>query len=243
MVNERGIRDGVLLQMISDLPGRPASSQLPANRLERARHFARKAQSNERHCEHVANLALQIFDGVKNRFGLPASSRDLLQAAAILHDIGYLISHSKHHKHAYHLIMHGDLPGFTPYEVELIANVVRYHRRAFPKKRHENLAYLTGPDRRLIGRLSGILRIADGLDRTHSQSVTGVKVRALQGRLRMSVEAKALPEIECADAQRKSDLFRKAFGTDVELAWHPLRSRPGANGTSRTPRLHVVAAS
>jgi exopolyphosphatase / guanosine-5'-triphosphate,3'-diphosphate pyrophosphatase len=244
MVNERGIRDGLLLHMISELPGRSASSQpLPGNRIEWARHFARKSHSNERHCEQVANLALQIFEGVKNRFELPASSRDLLQAAAILHDIGYLISHAKHHKHAYHLIMHGNLPGFTPHEVELIANVVRYHRRAFPKKRHENLAYLTGLDRKLIGRLSGILRIADGLDRTHSQSVTGVKVRALQGRLRMSVEAKALPEIECADAQRKSDLFRKAFGTDVELVWHPLRSRSGNNGVSRTPRLHVVAAS
>jgi exopolyphosphatase/guanosine-5'-triphosphate,3'-diphosphate pyrophosphatase len=244
MVNERGIRDGLVLHMISELPGRSAASQpLPGNRIEWARHFARKAHSNERHCEQVANLTLQIFDGVKNRFDLPASSRDLLQAAALLHDIGYLISHAKHHKHAYHLIMHGNLPGFTPHEVELIANVVRYHRRAFPKKRHENLAYLTGPERRLIGRLSGILRIADGLDRTHSQSVTGVKVRALRGRLRMSVEAKALPEIECADAQRKSDLFRKAFGTDVELVWHPVRSRPATNGASRTPRLHVVAAS
>ncbi len=58
----------------------------------------------------------------------------MLHAAAMLHDIGYLISHSKHHKHAYHLIMHGDLPGFTPHEVELIANVARYHRRALPRE-------------------------------------------------------------------------------------------------------------
>ncbi|HEX5576594.1 MAG TPA: Ppx/GppA phosphatase family protein, partial [Gemmatimonadales bacterium] len=173
MVNERGIRDGLLLHMISELPGRSAAAQLPSagNRIEWARHFARKAHTNERHCEQVATLALAIFDGVKSRFDLPESSRDLLHAAAVLHDIGYLISHAKHHKHAYHLILHGDLPGFTPHEVELIANVVRYHRKAFPRKRHENLAYLDRADRRLIARLSGILRIADGLDRTHSQSV------------------------------------------------------------------------
>ncbi|HET6837358.1 MAG TPA: Ppx/GppA phosphatase family protein [Gemmatimonadales bacterium] len=245
MVNERGIRDGLLLRMIAELPGRNSSSQLPqpGNRIEWARHFARKAHSNERHCEHVAGLALQIFDGVKNRFDLPEAGRDLLHAAAILHDIGYLISHAKHHKHAYHLIMHGDLPGFTPHEVELIANVVRYHRRAFPRKRHENLAYLDRTDRQLITRLSGILRIADGLDRTHSQSVTAIKIRALRGRLRMSVEAKTLPEIEVADAARKSDLFRRAFDTEVELAWHPLRSRSRMNGGPRGPRLHVVAAS
>jgi exopolyphosphatase/guanosine-5'-triphosphate,3'-diphosphate pyrophosphatase len=245
MVNERGIRDGLLLRMISELPGRSSSSALPepGNRIEWARNFARKAHSNERHCEHVANLALQLFDGIRSRFELPASGRELLQAAAILHDIGYLISHAKHHKHAYHLIMHGDLPGFSPHEVELIANIVRYHRKAFPKKRHDNLAYLDTPDRRLIGKLSGILRIADGLDRTHAQSVTGIKVRALQGRLRLSVEAKAFPQIEMADAARKSDLFRKALGTDVELVWHPLRTSSRMNGGSRGPRLHVVAAS
>jgi exopolyphosphatase/guanosine-5'-triphosphate,3'-diphosphate pyrophosphatase len=245
MVNERGIRDGLLLHMISELPGRSPSRLLPeaVNRMEWARQFAKKARSNERHCEHVATLALQIFDGVKNRFGLPGSSRDLLQAAAILHDVGYLISHSKHHKHAYHLIMHGELPGFTPQEVELIANVVRYHRRAFPQKRHENLAYLDRADRQLIGKLSGILRIADALDRTHSQSVTGLKLRVLQGRLRVNLEAKAFPEIEQIDADKKSDLFRKAFKTGVELVWHPLRSRAKSNGAPRGPRLHVVGES
>jgi len=244
MVNERGIRDGLLLNMISELPGRSPSSQLPlpGNRIEWARHFARKAHSNERHCEQVAELALQIFDGLSHRFGLPVSSRDVLQAAAILHDVGYLISHSKHHKHGYHLIMHGDLPGFTPHEVELIANVVRYHRRAFPKQRHANLAYITKTDRKLIARLSGILRIADGLDRTHSQSVTGLKVRALRGRLRMTLQASASPQIERADAERKSDLFRKAFKTDVELVWHPVRNRAKTRGAPRTPRLHVVAS-
>ena len=82
--------------------------------MEWVRHLARKCRSNERHCEQVATLALQIFDGIKSRFALAGPSRDVLQAAALLHDIGYLISHSKHHKHAYHLIMHGDLPGSPP---------------------------------------------------------------------------------------------------------------------------------
>jgi exopolyphosphatase/guanosine-5'-triphosphate,3'-diphosphate pyrophosphatase len=161
----------------------------------------------------------------------------------LLHDIGYLISHSKHHKHAYHLIMHGDLPGFSPHEVELIANVARYHRRAFPKKSHENLARLPVDERRLIARLSGILRIADGLDRTHSQSVTGVKVRALRNRLRLGIEAGSSPEVECADAERKSDLFRRAFDTKVELVWRHTRRRTRVARETRGPRLHVVAAS
>lgn len=243
LVNERGIRDGLLLQMIADLPGRTSVAQLPqpGNRMEWARHFARKARSNERHCEQVATLALQIFDGIKKRFGLPAAGRDVLQAAALLHDIGYLISHSKHHKHAYHLIMHGDLPGFSPHEVELIANVARYHRRAFPKKSHENLARLPADDRRLIAKLSGILRIGDGLDRTHSQSVTGVKVRAVRERVRLSIQASSTTEVERADAERKSDLFSRAFDTEVELVRSPSRA-PARVAAPRGPRLHVAAA-
>lgn len=244
LVNERGIREGLLLRMISELSGAAAVPQAPqpADRMEWVRLFARKCRSNERHCEHVAVLALQMFEGMKTRYRLPASGRDVLQAAALLHDIGYLISHSKHHKHAYHLIMHGDLPTFAPQEVEMIANVARYHRRAFPKRTHPNLAGMSREERRVIAQLSGILRIADGLDRTHSSSVTGIKTRVLGTRVRLEIEATTAPDVERADAERKSDLFRKAFDTELELIWrHPLK-RGRVTSAPRTPRLHVVAA-
>jgi exopolyphosphatase/guanosine-5'-triphosphate,3'-diphosphate pyrophosphatase len=244
LVNEGGIRDGLLLQMIAELSGRPAAAQLPptGDRMEWVRLFARKCRANELHCEHVANLALQIFDGLKGRYRLPAYGRDVLQAGALLHDIGYLISHSKHHKHTYHLIMHGDLPAFSPHEVELIANVARYHRRALPKKSHSNLARMSQEERLLISRLSGILRIADGLDRTHSRSVTAIKVRGLRNRLRLTIEASAAPEVERADAERKSDLFKKAFDTELDLVWHHPQQRRRLISAHRNRRLHVVAA-
>jgi exopolyphosphatase/guanosine-5'-triphosphate,3'-diphosphate pyrophosphatase len=244
LVNEGGIRDGLLLQMIAELSGRPAAAQLPptGDRMEWVRLFARKCRANELHCEHVANLALQIFDGLKGRYRLPAYGRDVLQAGALLHDIGYLISHSKHHKHTYHLIMHGDLPAFSPHEVELIANVARYHRRALPKKSHSNLARMSQEERLLISRLSGILRIADGLDRTHSRSVTAIKVRGLRNRLRLTIAASAAPEVERADAERKSDLFKKAFDTELDLVWHHPQQRRRLISAHRNRRLHVVAA-
>lgn len=244
LVNESGIREGLLLRMISDLLGGSVAGQIPqpTDRMEWVRLFARKCRSNERHCEHVATLALQIFDGLKKRYRLPASGRDILQAAALLHDIGYLISHSKHHKHAYHLVMHGDLPTFDPHEVEMIANVARYHRRAFPKKSHPNLTGMSREDRQLIGQLSGILRIADGLDRTHASSVTAVKTRMAGNRLRLEIEAASDPDVERADAERKSDLFKQAFDTELDLTWrHPLK-RGRLTSVPRNPRLHVVAA-
>jgi exopolyphosphatase / guanosine-5'-triphosphate,3'-diphosphate pyrophosphatase len=244
LVNERGLREGLLLRMISELPGRATVPQLPqaGDRMEWVRLFARKCRANERHCEHVAKLAAQIFDGIQRRFDLPSYARDVLQAAALLHDIGYLISHSKHHKHTYHLIMHGDFPTFSPPEVELIANVARYHRRAFPRKSHPNLVRLSRDDRRLISQLSGILRIADGLDRTHTGSVTAVQSRVLRNRTRLTIEASTAPEVERADAERKSDLFKKAFGTELDLVWRRQQRRRRVVSPPRSPRLHIVAA-
>jgi exopolyphosphatase / guanosine-5'-triphosphate,3'-diphosphate pyrophosphatase len=244
LVNERGLREGLLLRMISELPGRATVPQLPqaGDRMEWVRLFARKCRANERHCEHVAKLAAQIFDGIQRRFDLPSYARDVLQAAALLHDIGYLISHSKHHKHTYHLIMHGDFPTFSPHEVELIANVARYHRRAFPRKSHPNLVRLSRDDRRLISQLSGILRIADGLDRTHTGSVTAVQSRVLRNRTRLTIEASTAPEVERADAERKSDLFQEAFGTELDLVWRKQQRRRRVVSPPRSPRLHIVAA-
>src|SRR2546430_6659237 len=123
--------------------------------MEVVRRFARKCHSNERHCEQVAALAASTFDALRDAYALPAGGRDILRAAALLHDIGYLINHEKHHKHAYHLIMHGDLRGFSSREIELIANVARYHRRAPPKKTHANFARLDRGERRLVRRVGG----------------------------------------------------------------------------------------
>jgi len=96
-------------------------------------------------------------------------------------------------------------------------------------------------ERRLIGRLSGILRVADGLDRTHSSAVTQVRPRILRDRVRLEIMAKAAPAVELGDAERKSDLFQRAFGRDLELVWRRQETRPAA--VARGPRLHVVAAS
>jgi exopolyphosphatase/guanosine-5'-triphosphate,3'-diphosphate pyrophosphatase len=234
LVNDRGIRDGVLLAMIEDLPGTAAPSRAPvATRLEAARRFARQCRSNERHCEHVATLAGQLFDALRDAFALPAPARDVLQAAALLHDVGYLINHEKHHKHAYHLIMHGDLRGFSAREIELIANVARYHRRAFPKRRHENFARLDRGERRLVRRLAGILRVADGLDRTHSQAVTWLHSRIGDGWVRVQLTATRNPAIEIEDAQRKAGLFERAFRSDLALSW-PRPRRPAARRARAT---------
>jgi exopolyphosphatase/guanosine-5'-triphosphate,3'-diphosphate pyrophosphatase len=232
LVNERGIRDGLLLAMLGERLPAPAVG----DRMNSVRAFARKCRSNERHNRHVAELAGRLFDGVRARAGMPAEARDLLVAAALLHDVGYLISHSGHHKHAYHLILHGDIRGFSGREIELIANVARYHRRAFPKKSHVNFARLEPADRRLVRRLAGLLRVADGLDRTHTQRVTDVRCVWRAGRLRVLVSARSDPRIELGDAQRKADLLARALRARVTVAWRRGRAlRLVAGGATARP--------
>jgi exopolyphosphatase / guanosine-5'-triphosphate,3'-diphosphate pyrophosphatase len=237
VVNPGGLRSGLLLSMIAEhtMPA-GADPVRPKDRLESVRAFARKCQSGTRHCEHVAHLAAQLFDGLRGPFELPPEGRELLVAAALLHDVGYLINHARHHKHAYHLIQHADLQGWTGREVELIANVARYHRRASPKKRHPNFARLERPDRRLVRRLAAILRVADGLDRTHTQRISAVGVEVGRGRARFVLAADTDPQVERWDTERKAALFAKVFGVTPALVWtgattparRPARGRRGA---------------
>jgi exopolyphosphatase/guanosine-5'-triphosphate,3'-diphosphate pyrophosphatase len=240
LVNDGGLREGLLLAMIAErFPGESSETLRPAQRLESARAFARKCRSSERHCEHVARLAGELFDGLAQRCALPAESRDLLQAAALLHDIGYVINHAKHHKHAYHLILHGDLQGFSAGEIEIVANVARYHRKAFPSKRHPAFGRLDRADRRIVRTLAGILRIADGLDRTHTQRVQSVSCTVRRGSARLTLRARSDPRVEIWDAQRKAGLFTQAFELPPRFVW---ARRVERKAVARRPRLQLAKA-
>lgn len=128
---------------------------------------AHKYQVDLPHAEQIAKFAVQLFDqtqGILHDWG--DLQREHLWAAAILHNSGHFVSHSSHHKHSYYLIRHGELLGFTETEVEIIANLARYHRRSQPKKKHESYSnLLTKQDRKLVDQLSAILRLAVAMDR------------------------------------------------------------------------------
>jgi exopolyphosphatase/guanosine-5'-triphosphate,3'-diphosphate pyrophosphatase len=217
LINDRGVRDGLLLEMISRLIEQLGEKP---HRLEAARAFARKCRSNVRHCEHVAKLAGALFDGLEDAAELEPGDAELLTAAALMHDVGYLIRYKDHHLHAYHLIRHSDLDGFSADELEFIANLVRYHRRNHPSPDDENWARIREEDHERVRRLAGLLRLADGLDRTHAQNVRTVEVEGVKKRtIHASVSADADPWLEIGDAIRKSDLLEAAIGRTVKLRW------------------------
>ena len=122
--------------------------------------------------ERVAQFSLSIFDqlqGVLHQWG--ATEREWLWAAAVLHNCGVYISHSAHHKHSYYLIRNAEFLGFTEIELELMANIARYHRRSKPKKRHESYIKLSESHRLMVRQLSAILRIAVALDRRQAGAI------------------------------------------------------------------------
>ena len=128
------------------------------------------------HAQQVARLALSIFDQTRSVHGLSDKEREWLEFGALLHDVGVHISYERHHRHSYYLIKNGDLRGFNPQEIEVIALLARYHRQATPKKSHEGYADLPGALRRTVKALSAMVRLAEGLDRSHAQALSGVDI-------------------------------------------------------------------
>ncbi|TWJ16855.1 Ppx/GppA phosphatase family protein [Geobacter argillaceus] len=221
-VNERGIREGLILRGLRThglIPG----ERKPRSWRESVLEFAASCHYDEKHSLQVARLALDIFKAVAKPFKLGDRDRHILEAAAILHDIGYFINYSSHHKHSYHLIRHGDLFGFTPRERELIANVARYHRKSLPKKKHETFMRLSSRDRELVAKLGGILRLADGLDRRRVSSVVTIEPLFSPSRLVLRLHSDSDISVEIFGGSAKCDLFQESFG--LKLVLEPASAR------------------
>jgi exopolyphosphatase/guanosine-5'-triphosphate,3'-diphosphate pyrophosphatase len=159
------------------------------------------------HAHQVARLALSLFDQTRGIHALTDREREWLEYAALLHDIGVHISYEGHHKHSYYLIRNGDLRGFDPTEIEILALIARYHRQATPKRRHAGFAQLSKPERRVVRTLSAMLRLAESLDRSHAQTITSIELhdRGEEGLLQLRTSGDA--ELELWAAARHAEPF------------------------------------
>ncbi len=170
---------------------------------------------DEAHARHVARLALALFDATTSLHGRGEGDRELLEYAAVLRDVGYAISRRSHHKHSLYIIKHADLKGFTPDEVALVANIARYHRAGMPTERHADYAALSDAHRRLVDELASLLRLANGLDRSHFQNVIHFDTELADSALYLDVQTKADPQLDIWAAERGAGLFERTFGLPV----------------------------
>jgi exopolyphosphatase / guanosine-5'-triphosphate,3'-diphosphate pyrophosphatase len=171
------------------------------------------------HARHVALLAVAIFDQTRAFHKLGDREREWLEYGALLHDAGVHISYERHHRHSYYLIKNGELRGFDPEEIEIIALLARYHRQATPKKSHEGYGLLKGRVRKIVKTLAAMLRLAEGLDRSHAQVVTALDVVPRGDEYLIRLRASGDAELELWAANRHAaplqDVLKRPLRFDV----------------------------
>jgi exopolyphosphatase/guanosine-5'-triphosphate,3'-diphosphate pyrophosphatase len=213
-VNERGIREGLIIRSLSErnLWHGPKTHR---DWLPIVKEFARSCHGDEEHGEQVRRLAVAILSAIPPDPAIDERARQILEAAALLHDVGYFISYDRHHKHSYHLIRHAELFDFSPRERELVANLARYHRKALPKGRHDNFTRLAPDDQQLVRKLGGILRLADGLDRRRNRAVDSITCTMTGNCFTIDLHGSGDLSVEVYGGQAKGDLFAAAFGREL----------------------------
>jgi exopolyphosphatase/guanosine-5'-triphosphate,3'-diphosphate pyrophosphatase len=199
------LREGLVLDYIARHRKEIAQAgRYPDVRRRSVIELAERCNYWPEHAQQVARIAVSIFDQTRAVHGLTDREREWLEYAALLHDVGVHISYERHHKHSHYLIKNGDLRGFDPEEIDTIALVARYHRQATPKKRHEIFGDFRRKRRRTIRTLAAILRLAEGLDRSHQQSVAAVELHDRGDDMLLQIRTTGDAELEVWAAGRHS---------------------------------------
>jgi len=212
-VSDFGVREG----LVTDYIANHAEEVLQLAPLEDLRmrsvvQLLRKFGPSGPHPAHVAKLALALYDGLQRAHGLPPAARDLLHYAALLHDVGSVVGYDGHAEHSGYIVRNGNLRGLSAEEVRVIAGVARYHGKGRPRKRDPEIAALPKPQREIVRWLAAILRIAEGLDRSHYQLIRNLRVERRPGRLAIFVSAKRDAQLELWAARRRSGLLAELLG-------------------------------
>lgn len=216
-----GVREGVLHDIARDAFSRKEPHRYNAAArqiLVGARSFGRRMDYDQTHAEHVRELSVLLYDQLQPIHHLPAQSRVLLEAGALLHDIGHRVSHRAHHKHGEYLALNGDIPGLEGRDRSIVAALVRYHnRKSDPAGHHSAYSSLSSADKRITRRLAAILRVAEALDHSHRQRVTGLRVSFQRGAVGLHVLARGDAAEDLRDAGRSAELFAREFHVRLHL--------------------------
>jgi exopolyphosphatase / guanosine-5'-triphosphate,3'-diphosphate pyrophosphatase len=212
------LREGILLEYLGrHLPELQIRRQVPDPRRRSVLDLARRCDYHQPHSEHVARLCMDLFDQLKSLHGLGTEERELIEYGAILHDIGWHIAREGHHRHAQYLIQNGKLQNFTAEEIQIIAALARYHRKSPPTKDHPEFSCLSRRARRIVRVGTALLRIADGLDRTHVQVIQSLRCRIGKKEVQIIVKGRGDAELELWAAKNKVSVFEDVFGREVRF--------------------------
>jgi exopolyphosphatase/guanosine-5'-triphosphate,3'-diphosphate pyrophosphatase len=244
---ETALREGIIAEYVaSNRPGMLLIDEFPDLRRRTIMELARRCQFREDHGTQVARLALSIFDQTRRLHRLDESDAELLEYAALLHDIGFYISPHRHHRHSAYLIKSHAMTGFSRAEVDVIALAARHHRKVEPRRKRGAGKLLSKRDFRRVRYLAAILRIADALDRTHARLVRAVRCAISPRTVEVRVDADGDPELELWAARRKGDLFEELCGRKLRFAVDQVRDaapRPVNPETTRREPTRTARAA
>ncbi len=213
IISGYALREGIVFDTVQKQRDIDAFHHLSHLRYQSVDHLCDLYRVRRSHAEHVKNLCLRLFDDLQPLHRYGDKERELLEAAALLHDVGYHISAEQHHKHSDYIIRNSTLPGFTNDEAELIASIARYHRKSHPKKKHENFARLSPSEQQLVRVGAGILRIAEGLDRRQQQIVQSVRATIASSTVDVLLTCPfSMPDIELWGSERRKELLEETLG-------------------------------
>lgn len=221
--SDGALREGVLVDSLSRLTGGEVHHLRDVSRRS-IRQLAERCDDDPRHSERVAALALRLFDQLRPMLGLDETTREYLEAGALLANVGLVISHTKHHLHSYYVIRNSELAGLTDGEIEIISQIARYHRKSAPRQAHHEFAQLGATDQHVVRALAGVLRIAIGLDRSHDGRVSDVRVREREHEVVVTVESAPGADVglEVYAANDRRQLLESVLGRPVRVTAHPV---------------------
>jgi exopolyphosphatase/guanosine-5'-triphosphate,3'-diphosphate pyrophosphatase len=216
MIPNVGLKDGILWDIAEDLSKSPRP-QRREQAWESALHLGRKYQFNEKHGSLTARLAARLFEQSQSLHHLDEENQLLLEIGALLHDIGHFINTVDHDKHGHYLLTANRLIGLSQREQNIVANLVRYHRKYSPSTDDENFKSLPQKDRLIVIKLSALLSLADALDISHMQNVTDVTLRETPSGWRIKLSGKKDQLLLSWALGKRKSQFTEVFGVDLEM--------------------------
>jgi len=213
-----GLKDGVLIEMAEELARNPKPKLLRMEQVwEAAIRLGDKYQLDMEHAALISKLAGQLFDQSQDLHKLNNEYKLLLQVGSLLHDIGHFINPIDHDKHSYYILKHNPLLGLNEHQQEIVANLVRYHRKDFPSLEDENFKSLPQKDRLIVAKLSALLRLADVMDMSHSGRVTRVSLAEKKKKWELTLQGKGDLMLEKWGLNKRRALFEEIFGVELEI--------------------------
>ena len=206
------LSDAILYEMLCPKEFANINKDFCKNTLLTAMALAKKSDAMESHYKQVENFAVKIFDKMKKLHGMGPREKLLLQTAAILHDIGKFINLNSHYKHSYNMISGADITGLNQLETEIVANLALYHSHWAPSPSDENYKRLDLYNRVLVSKLTAILRLADALDRSHTQKFDEIEVKITDDELLVTIVTDVNIDLEQWSFINKGAFFEEVFG-------------------------------